>query len=539
MKKILILIILLLSNSGLFNVFPGNQRYPVIPKPVRLVEVEGEFLINKKTSVTIDDLSCQGMYVVNALNNAISETGGFNLINKQESGRNCVTIKKDQTINHKEGYVLTINKKGISIGYKNLHGAFNAVQTIRQLMPVVPVKGVISIPCVEIEDAPMLEYRGYMLDVARHFFPMSHLKKTIDMLAFYKINVFHIHLTDDQGWRIEIKKHPKLHEIGAWRNETQNGHRTDVPTTFDGIPHGGYYTQNELKELINYAQERFIRVIPEIDIPGHTQAVLAAYPQYGCVDDTTYTVSTKWGYHDDILCPKEETFSFLQDIFDEVMTVFPDKYIHIGGDEVQKRCWKESVFCQDMIKRLDLKDEKGLQSYFIHRIESYLNAEGREIIGWDEILEGGLAPNATVMSWRGEKGGIEAAKSKHNVIMTPSAFMYLNFYNTPFKDKLEPLANTHVLPLEKVYNYSPFPKVLSDEEKKHIIGLQASVWTEYCKTIENAESLTYPRLCAMAECAWTPMEQKNYDDFYNRLVYNIGHLDKWKVNYSKLFLNNK
>lgn len=539
MKKLLILIILLLSNQALFEVFSGNQRYPVIPKPVRLVEADGEFIINKKTAVIIDDSSCQGMYVVNALNNAIREVAGFELTKKQKSGKNCITIKKDLTIGHKEGYILTINKGNISISYKSLHGAFNAVQTIRQLFPVVPAKGLISIPCVEIEDAPMLEYRGYMLDVARHFFPMSHLKKTIDILAFYKINVFHIHLTDDQGWRIEIKKHPKLHEIGAWRNETQNGHRTDVPITFDGIPYGGYYTQNELKELINYAQERFIRIIPEIDIPGHTQAVLAAYPQYGCVDDTTYTVSTRWGYHDDILCPKEETFSFLQDVFDEVMTVFPDKYIHIGGDEVQKRRWKESAFCQNMIKRLDLKDEKGLQSYFVHRIEEYLNAEGREIIGWDEILEGGLAPNATVMSWRGEKGGVEAAKSKHNVIMTPSAFMYLNFYNTPFKDKLEPLANTHVLPLEKVYNYSPFPKVLSDEEKKHIIGLQASVWTEYCKTIENAESLTYPRLCAMAEGAWTPIENKNYDDFYNRLIYNIKHLDRWGVGYSKLFLEHK
>lgn len=513
-----------------------EKKYALIPLPVKLVPIEGEFVINAKTTIYADIKDLEIQNAVNQLNTNIETwTRGKLTIIEKKNRKNQIAFIKDSGIHHVEGYKLTVTEKRIEVKYKTAHGAFNAVQTMRQLLPLAePLKAII--PACSIEDYPQLEYRGYLLDVARHFYPVSFIKKMIDALAYYKINVLHLHLTEDQGWRIEIKKYPKLTEIGAWRNETLIGYPKDVPHKFDGIKHGGYYTQKELKELVQYAKERFIRVIPEIDIPGHSQALLAAYPQYGCID-STYTVSTIWGVHDNILCPTEETFSFLQDIFDEVMTVFPDKNIHIGGDEVPKRRWEESKFCQDLIAKNNLKDEHGLQSYFIQRIESYLNSKGRIIIGWDEILEGGLAPNATVMSWRGEKGGIEAAKQKHNVIMTPIQFMYINFYNTKFRQILEPLSHSAVLPLKKVYNYNPFPKELSSDESKYIIGLQASLWTEYCKTEQKAESLTFPRLCAMSEVAWSPVAMKNYDGFYQRLIQNIKYLDMMNINYSKLFLN--
>ncbi len=528
-----------ISNYRYFgNVFPA-VRYPVIPKPVTLEEKEGEFIINKKTSICVANPSSESKKAINSLQQAIKELTGYNLQEKKNIAKeNCILFIEDASIKQKEGYKLSVSDKKIEIRFSSWQGAFYAIQTIRQLFPSISMQA-IKIPAVEITDYPALPYRGYLIDVARHFFPFEHLMKTVDMLAYYKLNIFHIHLTDDQGWRFESKKHPRLHEVGGWRSETQNGHRTDTPLTFDGTPHGGYYTQEDLKKLVKYAQDRYIEIIPEIDIPGHSHALLAAYPQYGCVKDTTYTVSGVWGYDDNILCPTEETFTFLESVFDELMTVFPGKYIHIGGDEVQKRRWKESAFCQDLIKKLNLKDEKGLQSYFIQRMEKYLNNKGRQIIGWDETLEGGIAPNATIMSWRDEIGGIEAAKSKHNVIMTPRAFMYVNFYNTPLTNQVEPLANTHVVPLRKVYDYTPFPKSLTNEEQQYIIGLQASLWAEYCKTVENAEHLTYPRLCAMSEGAWTPVARKNYDDFYNRLSANILHLDRWNIDYSKLFIQYK
>lgn len=534
MKKIILYIILSLN-----FVIQAQERYPIIPKPVHMVEKEGVFVINKKTVIqTSSPFTDEQGFVIRTLQNSVKEITDYTLEEKISAvKKNKIMFTLDQTVTQKEGYKLLISKEKIEIQFADWQGAFYAVQTLRQLFPVDAVAATeIHLPKVEISDYPLLPYRGYLLDVARYYFPVSHLKRTIDLLAFYKINVFHLHLTDDQGWRFESRKYPKLQEISAWRDETQLGFRTDIPIKYDGIRHGGYYTQEELKDLVQYAKEHFIRIIPEIDIPGHSQALLAAYPEFGCVDDTAYTVSTVWGVHDNILCPKDQTFKFLEDVFDEVIEIFPDEYIHIGGDEVRKRRWKESSFCQNFIEKHNLKDEDGLQSYFIKRMGDYLKSKGRAIIGWDEIMEGGLPPNATVMSWRGEKGGIQAAKSSHNVIMTPSAFMYLNFYNTELKNLVEPLANQVVLSLRKVYNYNPFPGELSPEEKKHIIGLQASLWTEYCRNNNIAESMTFPRLCAMAENAWTPIELKNYDEFYNRLIVGVKHLDRWKVNYSKLFL---
>lgn len=536
MKKLILYILLSLS-----FVLQAQERYPIIPKPVYMEEKEGVFIINKKTLIQTSSLTNESGYVIRALQNSIKEVTNYTLKEKTSAvKKNTITFISDQAVTQKEGYKLSVSKDKVEIRFTDWQGAFYAVQTLRQLFLVdTAIVPEIYLPHVEISDYPLLPYRSYLLDVARYYFPVSHLKRTIDLLAFYKINVFHLHLTDDQGWRFESKKYPKLQEISAWRNETQSSFHKDLPLTFDGIKHGGYYTQKELKELVQYAKERFIRIVPEIDIPGHSQAVLAAFPQYGCVEDTSYTVSSVWGIHDNILCPKEETFKFLEDIFDEVMEVFPNEYIHIGGDEVPKDRWKESEFCQNLIKKYNLKNEDGLQSYFIKRMEKYLNSKERTIIGWDEILDGGLVPNAIVMSWRGEEGGIKAAISGHDVIMTPHRYMYLNYYNTPLKDKVEPIGLANVITLDKIYNYCPFPDSLTIEEKKHIIGLQACLWTEYCKTTEHAESLTYPRLCAMAETAWTPVEHKNYEDFYYRLTTNIKLLDRWKVNYSKLFLEYK
>lgn len=525
-------IFLLLSNT--YAVIPVND-FALIPIPVKLVAKEGEFVLNSKTTYYIDNQEKNRNVIINQLHQLFAGLSiGEPLFS--ENKKNSIVFLKDPNIQHNEGYGMVVSSKQIEVKYKTLQGAFYAVQTLKQLTPLDGQKKAI-VPACSIEDYPQLDYRGYMLDVSRHFFPIKHLKKTIDALAFYKINVFHIHLTDDQGWRMEIKKYPKLTKIGAWRTETQNGHRTDLPLTFDGIPHGGFYTQEELKDLVEYAGQRFIRVIPEIDIPGHTQALLAAYPQHGCID-STYTVSKIWGIHDNILCPTEETFSFLEDIFDEVMEVFPDKYIHIGGDEVVKKRWIESEFCQKMIKEKNLGNEEGLQRYFISRMEKYLNSKGRAIIGWDEILEGEPDPSATIMSWRGEKGGIEGAKRGHNVIMAPNHYMYFNYYNTQYKMQKEPLANSAVLPLKKVYNYNPFPAQLNSLEIKRIIGLQAALWTEYCKTEQQADALTFPRLCAMAEVAWTPsdMRKYNYKSFYQRLLVNVKHLELMGINYSKLFL---
>lgn len=542
--KLVIPILIFVSNGRAqqfsFDNKAIEKKYPVIPYPVELIPNLGGFEINNKTYIRVEDEEIRK--VANFLRDEIKENFGYLLDCKTDFKKeNSISFSCDKEITNTEGYTLEITPNGIDIRFKSSKGAFYAVQTLKQLFPEEVIQTNHSsgyiFPSVFIRDYPQLSYRGFMLDVSRHFFSIDFLKKMVDVLAYYKLNIFHLHLTDDQGWRVEIKKYPKLHEVGAWREETQVGHRTDLPITFDGIKHGGYYTQNELKELVQYAEQRFITIIPEIDIPGHAQAILAAYPHLGCIADTTYKVSTVWGVHDNLLCPYEETFDFLENVFDEIINIFPGKYIHIGGDEAVKRRWEESAFCQDLIEKKKLNNEKGLQSYFIRRIENYLNPKGKIIIGWDEILEGGLAPNATVMSWRGESGGIEAAQKEHPVIMTPNAYMYFNYYNTTKKMELEPLANSASLPLKKVYDYQVLSKQLSENEKKFIIGLQACLWTEYIKTEKQVESLTFPRLCAMAESAWTPQKLKHYESFYNRLITNIKHLEKIDINYSPLFLN--
>lgn len=425
-----------------------------------------------------------------------------------------------------EAYKLDVGEKGIVITSKNAVGALYGIQSLRQLLPT---DGSINVPFVNIDDKPRFAYRGMHLDVGRHFFDVAFIKKYIDLLSMYKINNFHWHLTEDQGWRIEIKKYPKLAEIAAYRPETLIGHYNDQPQKFDGNRYGGFYTQEEVKDIVSYAMARNINVIPEIEMPGHAQAAVAAYPELGCTGKQVQ-VATKWGVFDDVFCPNEKTFQFLEDVLTEVMALFPSKYIHIGGDECPKTQWMTNPLCQSIIKKEGLKDEHGLQSYFIQRIEKFLNSKGRQIIGWDEILEGGLAPNATVMSWRGIEGGKEAAKQKHNVIMTPTDYCYFDYYQS--KSPKEPLAIGGFLPLQKVYSYDPIPSNMPKEDVAYIIGAQANLWTEYLDAPEKVEYMILPRMQAMAEVGWTLPENKSYELFVKRLNHHFALWKKMGYNYA-------
>jgi hexosaminidase len=430
-----------------------------------------------------------------------------------------------------EGYNLTVAPGQINVSGKNA-GLFYGFQTLIQLFP--SERGsVLQIPSAKIADEPRYKYRGMHLDVGRHMFPLSFIKKYIDVLAQYKLNSFHWHLTEDQGWRIEIKKYPKLTQVGAFRAQTLIGNYHDrMPQWFDNTPYGGYYTQEEVKDIVAYAGSKFITVIPEIEMPGHSLAALAAYPQLGCGDNPgPYKTGEKWGIFEDVYCAgKESTFDFLEDVLTEVIALFPSTYIHIGGDECPKTRWHLCPYCQKRIRDNKLKNEAELQSYFIHRIEKFLNSKGRQIIGWDEILEGGLAPNATVMSWRGTEGGIAAAKQNHDVIMTPGPYVY--FDHLQGKATQEPLGIGGYLPLQNVYSYEPTPSSLTPDQQKHILGVQANVWTEYMGTPEKVEYMLFPRIYALSEIAWTPPQQKNYTNFSEeRVPVHLARLDRSKTLY--------
>ncbi len=395
------------------------------------------------------------------------------------------------------------------------------------MLPVEATNGVLQVQAVDIKDQPRFTWRGNMLDVGRHFFPVSFLKKYIDILAMYKINTFHWHLTEDQGWRLEIKKYPLLTETSSWRDETVIGHNTPE---YDGIGYGGFYTQDQAREIVRYAADRYITVVPEIEMPGHSVAALTAYPNLGCTGGP-YEVKKNWGVSKDVYCAgKDETFVFLKNVLDEVMDIFPSKFIHIGGDECPKDAWENCPDCQKRITDNGLKNEHELQSWFITQMDNYLTSKGRRLVGWDEILEGGLAPQATVMSWRGVKGGIEAARQKHDVVMSPNSHMYIDHYQSQNKEE-EPLAIGGFLPVEKVYSYEPVPEELSVEEAKHILGVQTNLWTEYIPNTKKAEYMLLPRLEAEAEVAWTPKDKKDYPDFEKRLSIDYQRLDKMGINY--------
>ena len=423
-----------------------------------------------------------------------------------------------------ESYQLSVKPGGIVVEASTHAGLFYGLQTLRQL---TDRQG--SVPAVEIRDAPRYPYRGLHLDVGRHYFPVDFIKKYIDVMAMYKLNTFHWHLTEDQGWRIEIKRYPKLTEVGAFRRETVLEKNRD-PYVGDGIRHGGFYTQEEVREIVAYASERYVTVIPEIEMPGHSTAALAAYPELACTDGP-FEVATSWGVKKDVYCPSEETFAFLEGVLTEVMDLFPSRYIHIGGDEAPKDRWRDSAVAQAVIEREGLADEDELQSYFIRRIETFLASHDRRLIGWDEILEGGLAPDATVMSWRGTEGGIEAAKQGHDVIMTPTSHCYFDYYQA--EPDNSPLAIGGLLPLEKVYSFEPTPDELDAAEKRHILGAQGNVWTEYLKTPAQVEYMAFPRALALAEVVWSPKEARDWRDFSRRLPAQLELLDELRVSYRR------
>jgi hexosaminidase len=469
----------------------------------------------------------------------LSAGTGFELeINSEKkNGTNTIEFTLNPKMNDvgSEGYYLNITPDSISIQAPQPVGHFYAIQTLLQLLPPQilrrkKVSGITwNIPCVQIKDYPRFQWRGAMLDVSRHFMPFTFIKKFIDLLSMHKLNTFHWHLTDDQGWRIEIKKYPKLTSVGARREETVVGHSREKPLQFDGKPHGGYYTQDTIQEIVKYAQERHITIVPEIEMPGHIQAAIAAYPELGNTSEVL-KVRTTWGISKDILNVNENTIRFMQDVLTEVMNLFPSKFIHIGGDEVDKEHWKQSMDAQARIKELGLKNEDELQSYFIKRIDSFLTENNRRLIGWDEILEGGLAPGATVMSWRDFEGGIQAAKAGHDVVMAPNQWTYLNYYQTEAKDSV-PLAIGGYLPLEKVYAFEPIPEVLSPDEASHILGAQGQLWTEYIHNGKLVEYMAFPRLSALAEVVWTPPEVKDFLDYQERLRVHLERLKIMDVKY--------
>ncbi len=520
MKKVICLVV---SQLVFFNLIMQAQR--IIPCPRSQSEQE-----NKTEDVKVSDIR-----FISADSKALEADCkvfaefltrmGYQPIEQKESTTNAIHLITDTGMQDEEYRMQCKSDQVVEIrGGKD--GVFYGLMSMLQLMQEGHRQAGLSVP--DLHDFPAYGWRGMHLDVCRHFFPKEFVKKYIDILAMHKMNTFHWHLTDDQGWRIEIKKYPKLTEIGSKRKESMVEKNFD-PYIGDGIPVEGFYTQEDIKEVVAYAQSRHVTVVPEIEMPGHAQAALSAYPQYSCNKQPLEPL-TKWGVSDDVFCTDDATIRFLEDILDEVIALFPSKYIHIGGDEVPKTRWKVCPVCQQTMKKNHLKDEHELQSYFIKKIDTYVTSKGRNIIGWDEILEGGLAPNAAVMSWRGEEGGIAAAKQKHKVVMTPGSHCYFDHYQG--NRHTEPLSIGGFTTIQKVYSYQPTPSVLSTEEKKFILGAQANVWTEYIATTDHVEYMAVPRLCALAEVLWSGDAKPGWQDFKSRLHAHFDFLAKMNVHYA-------
>lgn len=510
--------------------------YQVIPMPHEIVSAQGSpFVLKSGVKILYPEGNAQMQRNAELLAEYLkTATGKDFAVEAGTEGKNAIVLALGVDNKNPEAYELKVAGEGVTVKGATEAGVFYGIQTLRKSLPVA-VGANISLPAVDIKDAPRFAYRGAHFDTSRHFFTVDEVKTYIDMLALHNMNRMHWHFTEDQGWRIEIKKYPKLTEIGSKRSETVIGKNSGK---YDGVPHEGFYTQEEAKEIVKYAAERFITVIPEIDIPGHMQAALASYPELGCTGGP-YEVWKMWGVSEDVLCiGNDQSLKFLEDVFAELIEIFPSEYIHIGGDECPKVRWAQCPKCQARIKQLGLKSdakhtkEERLQSYVISHVEKFLNEHGRQIIGWDEILEGGLAPNATVMSWRGEGGGIEAAKQHHDVIMTPNTYLYFDYYQSKDTDN-EPLAIGGYLPVERVYSYEPMPKSLTPDEQKYIKGVQANLWTEYIPTFSHAQYMVLPRWAALAEVQWSAPEKKDYANFLSRLPRLIQWYDAEGYNYAK------
>lgn len=507
------------------------QKINIIPEPVKMKVHDGEFTIVKGASIYVGTknkaLNKQASYI----SDVIASISGFKLnqsTNKAKSQIRLLIIP-DQEIGE-EGYHLTIDTKGITISANNDKGVFYGLQSLLQLLPVYRTNADLQLPLINVTDYPRFKWRGMMLDVSRHFFSTEAVKNYIDLMAMYKMNVFHWHLTDSEGWRLEIKKYPKLTSVGAWRKEIPGSvfYKKNQVLPLDTFSYGGYYTQEQAKEIVQYAGERNIMVIPEIEMPGHSDAAITAYPELSCTG-LPQQVRSSFGGEPNALANycagKDSSFEFLENVLKEVMPIFPSEYIHVGGDEVNKTSWKNCKACQQRIKNESLKDEYELQSYFIKRMGRFLHENKKKLLGWDEILEGGLAPDATVMSWRGEDGGIQAAKMHHPVVMTPVNPLYLNRYQADTLSIQQPLAARYSInTLKNVYDYEPVPAVLNEVESKYILGAQGNIWTEFIQSVPALEEMTLPRMLALSEVLWSPKPAKDWIRFNNKLYFHSKRL---------------
>lgn len=536
--KILMMAVLIFSMGSDTNAQDHLRQFSIFPEPEIIKTTPGNFKLNSATAILYDGAHDELKSIADRLSAQLKSKLSAKLPLRKltgASGTNQIVLKLSEKLSGlgNEGYVMDITSGRIVITAKLPQGCFYGVQTLLQLLPVNPGNTVV-IPGLHIEDQPRFSWRGTMLDVSRHFYTVDQVKKYIDFLAAYKLNTFHWHLTDNQGWRIEIKKYPLLTSVGAWRKRSMAGHFEEQPERFDSVPHGGFYTQEDIKEVVAYAQKRYVTVVPEIDLPGHCSAALAAYPELGCGEHPgPFEVKDKWGIFDDVYCAgKENTFEFLADVFAEVAVLFPGKVIHVGGDECRKTNWKRCTYCQARMKKEGLKDEHELQGYFINRIAAVLKAKNKRVIGWDEILEGKeLAANTMVMSWRGTTGGVTAAKKHHDVVMTPTTYLYLDYYQGA--PDLEPLTIDGFNTLERVYHYEPVPAVLNDVEAKYIKGLQGNIWTEFIPDFNHLQYMAFPRMAALAEVAWSAPEKRNWEKFKRKMETEYRRYDASGINYAK------
>lgn len=520
--------------SGISNA-QNTADYRVVPLPMEIIQNQkSPFELSRETKIVTGDDSQIMRRNAGFLQQYIKQQTGIETIIATKGEGSRIVLQTGLKSDSPEAYEINVSSDVITLTGASEAGVFYGIQTLRKSLPVKKSSS-ISFPSAVIKDTPRFSYRGMMLDVARHMFSVEEIKTFIDMLALHNINTFHWHLTEDQGWRIEIKKYPRLTEIGSMRKETVIGRNSG---RYDGEPYGGFYTQDEIKEIVKYASDQHITVIPEIDMPGHMLAALSAYPELGCTGGP-YEVWTQWGVSEDVLCVgKDQTLKFVEDVLNEVMDLFPSEMIHIGGDECPKSRWEECPTCQAKIKELGLETddhhsaEERLQSHFISQVEKIINDRGRKLIGWDEILEGGLAPNATVMSWRGMAGGIEAAKQGHDVVMTPNSHLYFDHYQSTDVSR-DPLAIGGYSPVERVYSLEPVPSVLSKKQRKHILGAQANLWTEYIPVFEHAQFMVLPRMAALSEVQWMDPENKKYEDFLQRLLKLIEIYKVNDYNYAK------
>ena len=507
----------------------------LIPAPAKLTARDGTFTLTPSTHIQ----TSAGLHALGELaRQYLRPATGLPLKVVESATHSRIVLSLDPRLGHfgDEGYRLTVAKDEVLIRAPHPPGVFWGLQTLRQLLPSTGFRRAFvpdaawAVPCVEIDDRPRFAWRGSHLDVGRHFMPKDWILKHLDLMALHKLNVFHWHLTEDQGWRIEIRRYPKLTAVGAWRADSQLGlsDGDGANRRFEGKPHGGYYTQADVREVVRYAADRSITVVPEIEMPGHARAALAAYPELGNTGQPL-EVATWWGVHDGVFGVHDEVFEFLQNVLDEVLELFPSRFIHIGGDEVPKEEWRASERARARGTELGLRDEDELQSWFVGRMDSWLSERGRRLVGWDEILEGGLAPGATVMSWRGEAGGIAAAKAGHDVVMAPEEPTYLDHYQSA--DPGEPLAHRGVNTLADVYAYEPVPNELSADEAAHVLGAQGQLWTEFMPDQRHVEYMAWPRLCALSEVLWSPREARDWADFERRFATHRERLDALDVNY--------